>query len=252
MANILPNDDNYGVEFIEPDPPLEISAETEPYLSIYRKYADEFESSELKREPILSKINDRYTIYPIEYWDIWSIYKKQLEAHWVVDEVSLDKDNDDWNNKLSKWQKKGTIHVLAFFASADGIVNANISQNLINVIYCKEAECAYGAQMNMENTHGEMYSILLDIYVSNDLKNKLLKSIQTINGVKLKTIWCEEWINSDKTYAHKLVAFAMVEAIFFSGSFATIFWLKTLPGSPMSGLRTANKFIEKMNTCMYN
>ena len=138
------------------------------------------------------------------------------------------------------------MYVLAFFASADGIVNANIKKNLIDVVRIKEAECAYGKQFEMENAHGEMYSLMLDTFVKDEtLKKKLIEAIKTMPSIKRKAQWCKKWIDSDKTYAHKLVAFAIVEGIFFSGSFASIFWLKTRPGSIMPGLRKSNKFIAR-------
>lgn len=217
----------------------------EAYLDAYRSYRDDFERN-IMPEPILSANSERYTVYPIEHWDIWDLYKKQIEAHWVVDEVSLATDKYDWDNKMSPECRKFLMYVLAFFAAADGIVNANIKQNLIDVVKIKEAECAYGAQFNMENTHGEMYSLMLHTYITDDdIRNKLIRSVKTIEGVRLKAEWCERWIDSDKTYAHKLIAFAIVEGVFFSGSFASIFWIRTLPGSLMDGLRTANKFIAK-------
>lgn len=156
------------------------------------------------------------------------------------------KDVAHWENSLSNDDRLFIMSVLAYFASGDGIVNANIKQNLIDVVKIKEAECAYGKQFEMENAHGEMYSLMLDTFVKDPvLKQKLINSIKTMSGIKKKTEWCEKWINSDKTYAHKLVAFAIVEGIFFSGSFASIFWLKTRPGSIMPGLRKSNKFIAR-------
>jgi ribonucleoside-diphosphate reductase subunit M2 len=138
------------------------------------------------------------------------------------------------------------MHVLAFFAASDGIVNCNIKKNIVDVIKIKEAECAYGKQFDMENVHGETYSILLDTYIQDSgLKNKLFNAIKSMESIKLKKDWCEKWINSDKPFAHKIVAFAIVEGIFFSGAFASIFWLKTKPGKKLAGLRKANRFIAR-------
>ena len=235
-----------NIKFIEClDEPLSIDI-SEPYLVCYKKYANDFASTDIKLEPILSLNSERYTVYPIRYETVWKNYKNQLKNNWVVEEVDLSKDVSQWNKDLSADDRTFIMHVLAFFATADGIVNANIKQNLIDVVKIKEAECAYGKQFEMENAHGEMYSLMLETFVKNeDLKNKLINSIKTMPSIKKKTEWCEKWINSDKPYAHKLIAFAIVEGVFFSGSFASIFWLKTRPGSIMPGLRKSNKFIAR-------
>jgi len=197
-------------------------------------------------EPILSLNSCKYTVFPIEYRSVWKNYKDQLKLNWVVQEIDLSKDVIHWADKLNSTDRIFIMYVLAFFASADGIVNANIKQNLIDVVTIKEAECAYGKQFEVENVHGEMYSLLLDTFIKdNVLKKNLIESIRTMPSIKRKAMWCKKWINSDKTYAHKLVAFAIVEGVFFSGSFASIFWLKTRPGSIMPGLRKSNKFIAK-------
>lgn len=250
--HLIKNNDDFFVEsmeninFIEEIDEIENEEMTETYLSAYRKYANEFMDLEIKKEPILSTTSERYTVYPIQYKTIWKIYKKELQCNWVVEEVDLSKDIAHWETFLSFNDKKFLMHVLAFFSAADGIVNANIKQNLIDVVKIKEAECAYGKQFEMENTHGEMYSLMLDTFVKDEkLKTKLIKAIKTMPSIKNKAQWCQKWINSDKTYAHKLVAFAIVEGIFFSGSFASIFWLKTRPGSIMPGLRKSNKFISR-------
>ena len=232
--------------FIDYQPEPENEAITEPYLPSYQKYAADFLNSDIKNEPILSTTSSRYTVYPIQYQSVWENYKDQEKINWVVEEVDLSKDVAQWKKMLSNNDRVFIMHVLAFFAAADGIVNANIKQNLIDVVKIKEAECAYGKQFQMENVHGEMYSLMLDTFVKNeDLKKKLIDSIKSMSAIKKKAMWCEKWIDSDKTYAHKLVAFAIVEGIFFSGSFASIFWLKTRPGSIMPGLRKSNKFIAR-------
>lgn len=220
--------------------------ETEPYLPSYLKYKDDFIDSNIKMEPILSTTSDRYTVYPIKFPKIWELYKKQQQCHWVVEEIDLSKDVIHWKQNLSDDDRKFLMHVLAFFSAADGIVNANIKKNLIDVVKIKEAECAYGKQFDMENAHGEMYSLMLDTFVKNEsIKDKLINAIKTMPSIKKKAMWCTKWIDSDKCYAHKLVAFAIVENIFFSGSFASIFWLKTRPGAIMPGLRKSNKFIAR-------
>ena len=255
QATLVPNNNGLSeptaetdgdIEFIEPIVEDDDETVTEPYLPSYHKYVDDFLDNVIQREPILSTKSSRFTVYPIQYQEVWDNYKSQLKINWVVEEVDLSKDLAHWTQQLSSNDRKFIMHVLAFFAAADGIVNANIKENLIDVVKIKEAECAYGKQFEMENAHGEMYSLMLETFVkNNELKNKLIDSIKTMPSIKKKAQWCKKWIDSDKTYAHKLVAFAIVEGIFFSGSFASIFWLKTRPGAIMPGLRKSNKFISR-------
>ncbi|MEM3062062.1 MAG: ribonucleotide-diphosphate reductase subunit beta [Nitrososphaerota archaeon] len=224
----------------------DIGEDDNSYLIAYYRYRDDFIGTTIEEEPILSSKSSRYTVYPIQYPRVWKNYKDQLKLNWFVEEVDLAKDLNDWETKLDDDDRRFIMHILAFFAAADGIVNANIKKNLIDVVKIKEAECAYGKQFEMENAHGEMYSLMLETFVKDDnLKNNLINSIKTMPSVRKKAIWCRKWIDSDKTYAHKLVAFAIVEGIFFSGSFASIFWIKTRPGSLMKGLRKSNKFIAR-------
>lgn len=235
-----------SIQFIEtPEVQLDESV-TEPYIGSYRKYVSDFVNKQIMEEPILSTKSQQYTVFPIKYPTIWKNYKNQLKLNWVVEEVDLSKDVAHWDKLLSHNDKDFIMHVLAFFSAADGLVNANIKENLIDVVKIKEAECAYGKQFEMENAHGEMYSLMLDTFVKDDkLKKKLIDSIKTMPSIKKKAEWCQRWINSDKTYAHKLVAFAIVEGVFFSGSFCSIFWLKTRKGSVMPGLIKSNRFIAR-------
>jgi ribonucleoside-diphosphate reductase subunit M2 len=220
-------------------------ADIEEYLEPYKRYADDFGTS-IVSEPILSESASRFTVFPIQYPTIYQNYKHQQQINWVPEEVDFAADVKHWREKLSKNDRTFLCHVLAFFAAFDGIVNLNIRSNLIDVVKIKEAEMGYGKQFDMENVHGENYSIMIDTFVKDPtLKDKLINSIKTMPSVKRKADWCKKWIESDKTYAHKLVAFAIVEAVFFSGAFASIFWLKTRPGSIMPGLRKANKFIAR-------
>lgn len=235
-----------NIKFIDNMDEADDDETTEPYMPSYLKYANDFTNSEIMAEPILSTTSERYTVYPIQYTKVWENYKAQLKVNWVVEEVDLSKDIAHWETMLSADDRTFIMHVLAFFASADGIVNANIKKNLIDAVKIKEAECAYGKQFEMENAHGEMYSLMLDTFVKdNIIKLKLVNSIKTMPSIKKKAEWCKKWIDSDKPYAHKLVAFAIVEGVFFSGSFASIFWLKTRSGSIMPGLRKSNKFIAR-------
>lgn len=236
-----------NIIFIEPDITENTTDQMqEEYLTYYQRHNMDFVSSQIEVEPILSQLSERYTVFPILYSAIWDNYKKQLQCNWVVEEVDLSKDIEHWEHKLSKDDRKFLMHVLAFFSTADGIVNANIKKNIIDVVKIKEAECAYGKQFEMENAHGEMYSLMLDTFVKDvELRDKLINSIKTMPAIRKKAEWCKKWIDCDKSFAHKIIAFAIVEGVFFSGSFASIFWLKTRPGSIMPGLRKSNKFIAR-------
>ena len=223
-----------------------ITEKTEPYLESYKKYASDFISPNINIEPILSKRSERYTIYPIEYHTIWRNYKTQMKAHWVPEELDFSKDIKDWENKLSHDDRYFIMHVLAFFAASDGIVATNLEERFCRDITIREAKCAFAAQDAMENIHGEVYSIMIDTFVKESkLKNKLINSIKTMECIKKKAKWCEKWIESDKTFAHRVISFAVVEGVFFSGSFAAIFWLKTRPGGLMPGLIISNLFISR-------
>jgi ribonucleoside-diphosphate reductase beta chain len=216
------------------------------YMNNYAIHADDFINT-IVDEPLLMEENFRYTVLPInpKYTDIWRNYKTQLKIHWVVEEIDLSKDLESWN-LLDPDTKNFISYVLAFFAAADGIVNANIKTNLIDLVKIKEAECAYGKQFEMECAHGEMYSLMLDTFIKDDVeKNRLINSVVSMESIKEKAEWCEKWIESDYTFAHKLVVFSIVEGIFFSGSFASIFWLKTFPGVVMPGLLKSNRFIAR-------
>jgi len=220
---------------------------TEEYLIPYQLYKDDFFDSNIKLEPILSQENAQDTVLPIRYDKVWKNYKDQMKLHWVAEEIDMSKDYEHWRQELNNNDRVFIMHVLAFFSASDGIVNANIKKNLIDLVKIKEAECAYGAQFAMENIHGEMYSNMLDLFISHDnvLKQKLINAVKTMPSIKKKAVWCKKWIDCDKTFAHKLVAFAIVEGVFFSGSFASIFWLKTRPGSILPGLIKSNKFIAR-------
>lgn len=218
----------------------------EEYMNAYLKYQNDFEGTTIKEEPILSSSKQRYTVYPIEYQTIWNNYKNQDKLRWTVGEVDLSKDVHHWDHVLSARDKYFLMHVLAFFAASDGIVNMNIKKNLIDLVKIKEAECAYGKQFDMENTHAEMYALMLETFVKDKAtRDNLINSIKYMPCIRKKAAWCEKWIESDKTFAHKLFAFAIVEGVFFSGSFASIFWLKVRQGALMPGLRKANRFIAR-------
>lgn len=238
-----------GSSFIEPVKKVLTINESEPYLISYYNSKSDFTDETIALEPILSENSAKFTVLPIEYHDVWKNYKTQCQCYWVCEEIDLSRDEEHWNSQLSNNDKVFISHVLAFFNSFDGIVNDNLRKNVIDVIKIKEAEGAYGRQFDMEFTHGEMYSLMLDTFVKDhDLKNKLINAVETMPAIKKKAEWCRKWIDSDKPFAHKIIAFAIVEGIFFSGSFASIFWLKTRPGSIMPGLRKSNKFISRDET----
>ncbi|ABF22791.1 ribonucleotide reductase small subunit [Variola virus] len=194
-------------------------------------------------EPILAKNPNRFVIFPIQYHDIWNMYKKAEASFWTVEEVDISKDINDWN-KLTPDEKYFIKHVLAFFAASDGIVNENLAERFCIEVQITEARCFYGFQMAIENIHSEMYSLLIDTYVkdSNE-KNYLFNAIETMPCVKKKADWAQKWIHDSAGYGERLIAFAAVEGIFFSGSFASIFWLKKR--GLMPGLTFSNELISR-------
>jgi ribonucleoside-diphosphate reductase beta chain len=195
-------------------------------------------------EKILQEADNRFVLFPIQYDAIWEMYKTALKAFWVTEEVDLSQDIGDWNTKLTNNEKHFISHVLAFFAASDGIVNENLVVNFMQDVTIPEARCFYGLQVAIENVHSEMYSLLIDTYIKDkEEKNKMFHAIETLECVKLKANWALKWINSSPTFAHRLVAFAAVEGIFFSGSFCSIFWLKNR--GLMKGLGKSNEFISR-------
>ncbi|QAV42102.1 small subunit ribonucleotide reductase [Myxoma virus] len=198
----------------------------------------------MEDEPVLKESLDRYVIFPIQYNDIWNMYKKAVASFWTPEEVDISKDLKDWR-VLTPDEKYFIKHILAFFAASDGIVNENLAERFYAEVQIAEARCFYGFQIAMENIHSEMYSLLIDTYII-DLqeKEKLFKAIETMDCIKQKAEWVQKWIrNKDATYAERLIAFASVEGIFFSGSFAAIFWLKKR--GKMPGLTFSNELISR-------
>jgi ribonucleoside-diphosphate reductase beta chain len=195
-------------------------------------------------EPMLDDANKRYTLFPIKHPKVWEMYKKAESSFWKVEEVDLSSDLVDWQ-KLTDNERHFIKHVLAFFAASDGIVNENLVENMLKKVVWPEAKCFYGFQVAMENIHSLMYSLLIDTYVSDAKeKDKLFNAIETLPAVKRKAEWAIKWINNkDASFAQLLVAFAVVEGIFFSGSFCAIFWLKKQ--GKMHGLTFANELISR-------
>ena len=194
-------------------------------------------------EPILTENKDRFVIFPIKHNDIWEFYKKSEASFWTAEEIDLSNDISDWNNKLTDNERHFVKHVLAFFSSSDGIVNENLAINFLNEVQYPEARFFYGFQVMMENIHSETYSLLIDTYIKDPVeKDRLLHAVETVPCVGKKADWALTWINNG-SFAERLIAFAAVEGIFFSGSFCSIFWLKKR--GLMPGLSFSNELISR-------
>ncbi len=194
-------------------------------------------------EPILEENEGRFVIFPIKHHDIWEWYKKMEASFWTAEEIDLHQDLTDWNTKLSADEQYFIKHILAFFAASDGIVNENLAENFVNEVQYPEAKFFYGFQIMMENIHSETYSLLIDTYVKDEVeKNKLFKAIEVFPAIQKKAKWALNWIDSD-SFAERLIAFAAVEGIFFSGAFCSIFWLKKR--GLMPGLTFSNELISR-------
>jgi len=193
-------------------------------------------------EPILKENKDRFVLFPIQHKDIWEFYKMAEASFWTAEEIDLSQDMKDWEN-LTEGETHFIKHVLAFFAASDGIVNENLAENFVAEVQYTEAKFFYGFQIAMENVHSETYSLLIDTYVKdNKEKDKLFNAIETMDCVKKKADWALRWID-EGNYAERLIAFAAVEGIFFSGSFCSIFWLKKR--GLMPGLTFSNELISR-------
>ena len=194
-------------------------------------------------EPILQENKDRFVIFPIKHPDIWDWYKKQEACIWTAEEIDLHSDLNDWNNKLNDDERYFIKHILAFFAASDGIVNENLAENFVSEVQYPEAKFFYGFQLMMENIHSETYSLLIDTYVKDETeKNELFHAIEVFPAIKEKAERALKWIQSD-SFAERLIAFAAVEGIFFSGSFCSIYWLKKR--GLMPGLTFSNELISR-------
>jgi ribonucleoside-diphosphate reductase beta chain len=198
-------------------------------------------------EPILKDNLKKYVIYPIdpEYADVWAAYKKAEACFWVAEEIDLNVDIMDWQLKLNDKERDYVKLILAFFAASDGIVNENLATNFIRDVKKPEARSFYGFQIAIENIHAETYSLLIDTLIKDAKeRDRLFNAIENVDGVKLKAQWALKWINNDNSsFAERIVAFAAVEGIHFSGSFCTIFWLKKR--GLMPGLCFSNELISR-------
>lgn len=230
---------------------------TPPSLSSTRILASKtarkiFEDSEkpkpsktsVEEEPLLKENPRRFVIFPIQYHDIWQMYKKAEASFWTAEEVDLSKDLQHWES-LKDDERYFISHVLAFFAASDGIVNENLVERFTQEVQVTEARCFYGFQIAMENIHSEMYSLLIDTYIKDPKEREFLfNAVETLPCVKKKADWALNWIgNKDAQFGERVVAFAAVEGIFFSGSFAAIFWLKKR--GLMPGLTFSNELISR-------
>ena len=198
----------------------------------------------MNTEPLLTENPNRYVLFPIQHSNIWAEYKKQVACFWTTEEIDLSKDLNDWN-KLNEDEQFFIKNILAFFAGSDGIVLENLGKRFLSEIQIPEARCAYGFQLMMENIHSETYSLLIDTLIKDQVeKDHLFNAINTIDCVRKKAHWTIRWIEDEESnFATRLVAFASVEGIFFSGSFCAIYWLKKR--GLMPGLTFSNELISR-------
>lgn len=200
------------------------------------------EAVSLSEEPILKENKDRFVLFPIQHSDIWEFYKKAEASFWTAEEIDLGQDLKDWE-RLNDGERHFISHVLAFFAASDGIVNENLAENFVAEVQYTEAKFFYGFQIAIENIHSETYSLLIDTYIKDGKeKDRLFNAIETMDSVKKKADWALRWID-EGNFAERLIAFAAVEGIFFSGSFCSIFWLKKR--GLMPGLSFSNELISR-------
>ena len=196
-----------------------------------------------QNEPLLQPNKNRFVLFPIEHEDIWEFYKIAVANFWVPEEINFAEDLKDWNEKLNDDERHFITHILAFFAASDGIVNANLAEDFIGKVQYTEAQFFYGFQIAIENIHSHTYSLLIDTYVKDQKEQDyLFSAIDTIPAVKKKADWALRWIVKGD-FVERLLAFAIVEGIFFSGSFCAIFWLKNRMLMP--GLAFSNELISR-------
>jgi len=199
--------------------------------------------SQLINEPILSEEKNRFVLFPIQHDEIWKMYKQAVASFWTAEEIDLEQDLTDWET-LSDNERHFIKHVLAFFAASDGIVNENLVLNFMKDVTIAEARCFYGFQIAIENIHAETYSLLIDTYIQDNAeKDYLFNAMDELDCVKKKANWALNWIDKAPSFGHRLIAFAAVEGIFFSGSFCSIFWLKNR--GLMPGLAFSNELISR-------
>jgi ribonucleoside-diphosphate reductase subunit M2 len=196
-------------------------------------------------DPLLTPNDSRYVMFPIQDQDIWKMYKKQVDCFWRTEEIDFSKDLVDWNDKLNNDERYFISMILAFFAASDGIVNENLALRFMGDVQLAEARAFYGFQIAMENIHSQTYSVMIDTYIKDsEQQTKLFKAIDHFPCIQKKATWARKWINDNRSsFAARLVAFAVVEGIFFSASFASIYWLKKRGFMP--GLTFSNQLISR-------
>jgi ribonucleoside-diphosphate reductase beta chain len=195
------------------------------------------------QEPLLALSGDRFVLFPIQHHAVWEMYKQAVASFWTAEEVDLSSDIEHWRS-LSDNERYFISHVLAFFAASDGIVNENLASRFSTEVQIPEARCFYGFQIAIENIHSEMYSLLIDTYIQDPHeKHRLFHAIDTMPCVQEKAHWALKWINDSDSFAERLLAFALVEGVFFSSSFCSIFWLKKR--GKMPGLTFSNELISR-------
>jgi ribonucleotide reductase beta subunit family protein with ferritin-like domain len=197
-----------------------------------------------QNEPLLTPDDKRFVAFPIQYNDIWEMYKKQVDCFWRAEEIDLSKDLDDWK-KLTADEKHFVSMILAFFAASDGIVLENLATRFMSDVQVSEARAFYGFQIAMENIHSETYSLLIETYINDKVeKDRLFNALDNFPCIKKKSDWAQKWIKDNRSgFATRLVAFACVEGVFFSGAFSSIFWLKKRGLLP--GLTFSNELISR-------
>jgi len=200
--------------------------------------------SKISNEPLLIPDDNRFVMFPIRYQDIWEMYRKQVDCFWRAEEIDLSKDMNDWE-QLSEPEKYFLSMMLAFFAASDGIVLENLAVRFMNDVQVSEARAFYGFQIAMENIHSQTYSLLIETYIKNDVeKDKYFNAINNFPCIKKKSDWAQKWIKDNRSsFATRLIAFACVEGIFFSGAFCSIFWMKKR--GIMPGLTFSNELISR-------
>ena len=201
--------------------------------------------SKQSTDPLLTPDEGRYVMFPIKYPDIWNMYTKQIDCFWRAEEIDLSKDLNDWTNKLTEADRYFISSILAYFAASDGLIVENLAERFLKDVQVAEVRAFYGFQLAMENIHSQTYSLLIDTYIKDaEEKNRLFHAIENYECIKRKSLWTQKWINDHRSsFATRLVAFACIEGIFFSGAFCAIYWLKKR--GLMPGLTFSNELISR-------
>jgi len=223
---------------------INVSPELQTYSGDIKQSPLKGNPSKLQPEPLLTENRNRFVLFPIQNDAVWEMYKKHVASFWTAEEIDLGDDIKHWNNDLNDNERHFIKHVLAFFAASDGIVLENLLERFATEVQSPEVRCFYAFQGAMENIHSETYSLLIDTYIKDEQeKHKLFNAMDTVPAVQKKAEWALKWMSADAPFAQRLVAFAAIEGIFFSGSFCAIFWLKKR--GLMPGLTFSNELISR-------